>query len=195
MKHTAHLPLFPLNAVLFPHGPLKLRIFEARYVDMIGRCMRTDSAFGVALITAGLEAGGPAQTVDVGTSARIVDFTRLSDGLLGIDARGEQRFRIQSRAQQSDGLNVVDADWLEPEASQPLAQRHIALRVLLERVFPRMSAAYGGIEPRYEDASWIGMRLAEILPLSLTARQRCLEITDPAERLEFLQQQLRALAQ
>ena len=73
------LPLFPLNTVLFPGGPLKLRIFEPRYVDMIGRCMRTEQPFAVALIVEGREVG-PARTASIGTSARIVDFERLRDG-------------------------------------------------------------------------------------------------------------------
>ena len=88
------IPLFPLNTVLFPGGPLKLRIFEPRYVDMIGRCMREDTGFGVALIIEGVEAGGPARTANVGTLARIVDFEQLKDGLLGITAHGGERFRI-----------------------------------------------------------------------------------------------------
>ena len=82
---------------------MRLRIFEARYVDMIGRCMRESTAFGVALIVNGREVG-PAKTVSVGTTARIHDFEQLRDGLLGISARGEQRFRIRSVTVQSDGL-------------------------------------------------------------------------------------------
>src|SRR5687768_15209514 len=99
------LPLFPLNTVLFPGGPLRLRIFEPRYLDMVSRCMRESSSFGVALITEGKEAGGTARTTGVGTTARIVDFERLDDGLLGITARGEQRFTIEDVRTQSDGLN------------------------------------------------------------------------------------------
>ena len=54
---TAEIPLFPLNTVLFPGGPLPLRIFETRYTDMVRRCMREQSAFGVVLIRAGAEVG------------------------------------------------------------------------------------------------------------------------------------------
>jgi Lon protease-like protein len=76
MRSATHatIPLFPLNTVLFPGGPLRLRIFEPRYLDMVSRCMREDAGFGVALIVAGREAGGAAQTVAIGTLARIVDF-------------------------------------------------------------------------------------------------------------------------
>jgi len=117
MRSATHatLPLFPLNTVLFPGGPLRLRIFEPRYLDMVSRCMREDSGFGVALIVAGREAGGAAQTVTIGTHARIVDFEQLDDGLLGITARGERRFRIVHAHQESDGLNVAQVEWLDDE--------------------------------------------------------------------------------
>ena len=103
------IALFPLNIVLFPGGPLPLRIFEPRYVDMIGRCMREGAGFGVVLIREGREVG-PAETFDVGTLADIVDFHQLSDGLLGLSCIGRERFRIRSRSRKADGLNLADVD-------------------------------------------------------------------------------------
>src|SRR5476649_1452647 len=105
------IALFPLNIVLFPGGPLPLRIFETRYVDMVRSCMRGDSRFGVVLIRTGSEAGR-AETVEVGTMDKIVDFHQLSDGFLGLSCVGEQRFRIAGRSRQADGLNLAQVDWL-----------------------------------------------------------------------------------
>ena len=99
------IPLFPLSTVLFPGGPLPLRIFEARYIDLVRRCMREESGFGVVLLTDGPEAGdGPTATSDVGTYARIVDFSQQPDGLLGIQAAGERRFRILERRRTDGGV-------------------------------------------------------------------------------------------
>jgi Lon protease-like protein len=111
-------PLFPLNTVLFPDGPLPLRIFEPRYLDMISGCMKQDKPFGVLLIKDGHEAG-PATTHSVGTLARVTDWYQGSDGLLGITAIGTERFRLQSVEQQSDGLNVGEIELLPP--IEPLA--------------------------------------------------------------------------
>jgi Lon protease-like protein len=91
--------------VLFPGGPLPLRIFEARYLDMISRCLKTDTPFGVLLIRDGDETGA-ARTHTVGTLARIVDWYQGSDGLLGVTAAGEQRFRLLDVGIQPDGLNA-----------------------------------------------------------------------------------------
>ena len=87
---TGALPLFPLNTVLFPGGPLSLRIFEPRYLDMVRRCLKERGGFGVVLILEGLEAGVVGRVADTGTSARIVDFDTLPDGLLGIVCVGER---------------------------------------------------------------------------------------------------------
>jgi uncharacterized protein len=186
----ATIPLFPLHAVLFPGGPLRLRIFEPRYLDMVSRCMREDSGFGVALIVAGREAGGPAQTVEIGTLARIVDFEQLEDGLLGITARGERRFRIVHGHQESDGLHVCQVEWQEDEPRVEMPPQHAVLAELLRRALEQIGPAYGEVVPAYEDATWVGMRLAEILPLAPVERQEMLELNEAVERLQWLQSRM-----
>src|SRR4029453_5765515 len=131
----ASIPLFPLHTVLFPGGPLRLRIFEPRYLDMISRCMRESSAFGVALITEGREAGGARRTTTIGTTARIVDFERLDDGLLGITARGEERFSITEVKTQSDGLNVAGVSFLPEEPAMEIPEDLEILAELLKQAF------------------------------------------------------------
>jgi uncharacterized protein len=179
------IALFPLNIVLFPEGPLPLRIFETRYVDMVRRCMRDDQAFGVVLIREGQEVG-PAVTFDVGTMAKITDFDSLPDGLLGLSCVGQQRFRIVTRSTQTDGLNLGEVDWLAVEPTVPVPPRHVRLAKLLETVLPQLGEVYTDIEMRLDDAAWVGHRLAEILPIPLADKQSCLEIDDPVQRLDVL---------
>ena len=180
------IALFPLNIVLFPDGPLPLRIFETRYVDMVRRCMRESQEFGVVLIREGNEVG-PAETFDVGTMAKIVDFHQLSDGLLGLSCIGQQRFRIHSRSRQADGLNLAQVEWLAPEPTVAVPARHARLSALLKNVLPQLGEVYTGIEMHLEDAAWVGHRLAEILPLPLIKKQGCLELDDPVQRLDLLE--------
>jgi Lon protease-like protein len=180
------IPLFPLNTVLFPGGPLRLRIFEPRYVDMVGRCMREGSAFGVAMIIEGVEAGGPATTATIGTSARIVDFEKLPDGLLGITAIGERRFRVLSVTQQPDGLNVADVEWLDAEPSLPVPPNFEPFVTLLQHALPELAPLYDFSPVSYDDASWVGARLVELLPLPPAEKQLCLEMQDPLQRLDHL---------
>jgi uncharacterized protein len=179
------IALFPLNIVLFPDGPLPLRIFETRYLDMVGRCMRETQSFGVVLIRDGNEVG-PAETFDVGTLAKIVDFHQLSDGFLGLSCVGQQRFRILSRSRQADGLQLADVDTLMEEPARPIPSRHLRLAELLKNVLPQLGEVYTDIEMRLDDAAWVGHRLAEILPIPLADKQKCLELEDPIQRLDVL---------
>lgn len=181
------IALFPLNTVLFPGGPLPLRIFEPRYVDLVRRCMRERCAFGVVLILEGAEAGEPARRIAaVGTSARIVDFYQLPDGLLGISCIGGRRFHVRRRRQQDDGLSIAEVEWLEEEPGIDLPEQYRHLGELIRKVLPELGELYAQVPAHFEDASWIGWRLAEILPLSLSDKQYCLELDDPLTRLARL---------
>lgn len=181
----SEIPLFPLNLVLFPEGPLPLRIFETRYVDMVRRCLRESQGFGVILIRGGAKAGA-AEFGDVGTMAQIVDFHQLSDGLLGLSCVGRQRFRIRDRRRQADGLNLGQVDWLPPDPAVALPERHAELAELLRTVLPQLGEVYAGVEMRLDDAAWVGNRIAEILPLDPADKQFCLELADPLRRLDVL---------
>ena len=179
------IPLFPLGIVLFPDGPLPLRIFETRYVDMVGRCMREGAGFGVVSILEGREVG-PAETYAVGTLAKIMDFDQLPDGLLGLSCVGQQRFRVAKRTRQADGLNLGEVQWLAEEPRLAVPRRHARLAALLETVLPQLGEVYTGIAMRLDDAAWVGHRLAEILPISTAEKQAYLEMDDPLERLDSL---------
>lgn len=180
------IALFPLNIVLFPEGRLPLRIFETRYIDMVRSCMRGNLNFGVVLIRDGSEVG-PAETFDVGTTAKIVDFHQLTDGFLGLSCLGEQRFRILRRSRQTDGLNLAEVDWLIPEPVVPVPPRLEHLADLLKTVLPQLGEVYTGIAMRLDDAAWVGHRLTEILPIAAAQKQISLELDDPIERLDMLE--------
>jgi len=186
-ENSAEIPLFPLNTVLFPGGPLPLRIFEPRYVDMVRYCMRERAPFGVVLIRAGVEAGGAvSSTADVGTTARIIDFFQMPDGLLGIKCLGERRFRVSSRRTQSDGLNMGTVEWMAAERAVDLPAEYAHLGQLLRKVLPELGEVYEAVPKHFNDAGWVSARLAEILPLNLADKQLCLELEDPVQRLARL---------
>jgi Lon protease-like protein len=186
-ESSAEIPLFPLNTVLFPGGPLPLRIFEPRYVDMVRYCMRERAPFGVVLIRAGVEAGGAvSSTADVGTTARIVDFFQMPDGLLGIKCLGERKFRVSSRRTQNDGLNLGTVEWMAAERAADLPSEYAHLGQLLRKVLPELGDIYQAVPKHFDDAGWVSARLAEILPINLADKQLCLEMEDPIQRLARL---------
>lgn len=192
---SSEVALFPLHTVLFPGGPLGLRIFEPRYLDMVRECLEQDRDFGVCLISGGTEAGRAAETVAVGTTARITDWNRLEDGLLGISALGERRFRILERNVQPSELVRGRIEPLpdEPRCGVPEARQGLAglAQALLDKLHPLYAHA-----PRaLDDATWVGYRLAELLPLPLSRKQYFLELEDPLERLRQLDEAVRRIVE
>jgi uncharacterized protein len=178
------MPLFPLSSVLFPGGELQLRIFEPRYLDLVRECTRYDTGFGVCLILDGQEVGAPAVPAAVGTIARIKDFHRDEEGLLGIVAVGGPRFRVARSRVRSDGLLRGEVEIWPDEPERPVPVEFALLQSILERLIETM-APHWRHAPRsaYDDASWLGLRLAELLPLDPGEQQRMLELNDPVRRL------------
>ena len=183
------VPLFPLNAVLFPGGPLPLRIFEPRYLTMVSDCVRNDSTFGVLLIREVAEAG-LATAHEVGTLARISDWYQGSDGVLGITAIGEHRFRVVSSHREPDGLDVGKIEILPDEPATPLPEEYRAMPEILTGILDDLGSLYESLERHMDDATWVTSRFVEILPMNLEQKQRCLESGDSAERLRLVQKML-----
>lgn len=186
IPHT-DLPLFPLGTVLYPGGQLSLKIFERRYLDMISECARTGSSFGVCKILEGHEAGAPALPAAVGTLARIVDFHNREDGLLGILIEGGERFRVMRTRVRSDGLVRGDVELWPGEPAHDVPVELALLPSILERLIENLAPQWRHADRRfYDDASWVGFRLAELLPLQADEQQRLLEMMDPVQRLAEL---------
>lgn len=178
------IPLFPLPAVLFPEADLALRIVEQRYITMVSECTRANTGFGVCLMLADRQDGVPSSPAAVGTLAQVIDFDRLPGGLLGIHVRGCQRFQVQSSRVRDDGLIRGQVDLWEDEPAHRLPPEFGVLATVLERLIDQLGGPWKNVgQHRFDDAGWVGMRLAELLPLPLHERQYLLELTDPEARL------------
>ena len=115
-RGVAVMPMFPLSSVLFPHMPLRLRVFEERYLIMLAELLRSEDArFGVVLIERGREVGGGEQRFSVGT---IAEITRLGaqEGFVGLIAQGGQRFEVtqwldDAPHPQAEISEIADLEW------------------------------------------------------------------------------------
>ncbi len=195
MTAPREVPLFPLNTVLFPEGPLLLRIFEPRYIDMVAERMRSEQPFGVCLIRDGQEAGQPAIPHEVGTFARIVDFQQYEDGLLGITALGEGRFRVRNTRTQADQLVIGEVEPLSDEPEGSLTAEHANIPELVQTLLERTGPLYADLPKRFDDPTWLGYRLAEVLPIPVSRKQQFLELENPIVRLDQLGDVLRAMSE
>jgi Lon protease-like protein len=185
------LPLFPLRTVLFPGGLLPLKVFEQRYVEMTKACMMNSRPFGVCLIVQGEEvaapSGAPPQIATVGTLARISDWDVPQVGILHLATVGEERFQVRRQSVQANGLVVGEVTPIAAESPRPLGEAYKPLADLLELIASRVGPRNFPSERNFADASWVGYRLAELLPLPLSIKQSMLEINDADVRLQVLQ--------
>src|SRR4051812_44913127 len=97
---SLEIALFPLQAVLFPGGLLSLKVFEARYLDLIATCLRENTSFGVVALRKGTEVRRPGQPEEVlfeslGTLSTVLDVDSAQSGILQVRCRGMQRFEVQ----------------------------------------------------------------------------------------------------
>jgi len=192
------LPLFPLQSVLFPGAQLQLRVFEARYLDLVSRCLREQQPFGAVCLRQGSEVRGaddePVLLESTGVLARLEEVDAEQAGVLRVRCLGTQRFEIDEPVQQADGLWTARA-WLidddavlaPPEALVPTVRALANAIGALERK--------GGspfLRPyRFDDAGWVANRWCELLPISLAAKQKLMALEDPQVRLRLVDEYLR----
>lgn len=181
------LPLFPLNAVLFPGSRLELRIFEQRYLDLIRDSMRADLGFGICMLVQGRENQAPTLPTRVGTEARIIDFGTLPDGLLGITVQGVRRFAADKLRFRQNGLLRARVDYWPEERSEPVAAEYALLVTILNRLADQDDGELAAADKAsFDDAAWVSYRLADRLPIPLEERQQILEMPDASARLHQL---------
>jgi len=195
------LPLFPLGTVLFPGGVLPLRIFEVRYLDMVGKCRKADAPFGVVSLTSGSEVRKPGADAEsfaaIGTLATIREFESPQSGLLQIECVGTQRFRVRETELQKHGLWVAEVEAVAEDVALEIPDdlRHtaVALQRLVETLEERRRAQ--GPEAvrlpiaqpyRFDDCGWVANRWCELVPMQLELRQRLMELDSPLMRLELV---------
>jgi uncharacterized protein len=190
------LPLFPLGTVLFPGGLLPLRIFEVRYLDMIGKVHKAGAPLGVVSLTEGSEVQLPGQKEafrDVGTLATLEHVEQLQPGLMHIRARGGQRFRIVRRERLRHGLWVADVELLAQDAHVEVPQDLRGVATALDRLLQSLRDQGMSEEElpvrgplALDDCGWLANRWCELMPMPAELKQRLMELDNPLVRLELV---------
>ena len=194
------LPLFPLQSVLFPDGLLGLKVFEARYLDLVGECLRERKPFGVVALKKGSEvrsngAPGDVALESIGCLAKLIDVDSPQSGILQVRCRGTRRFETASASQQANHLWVAQARLLpDDETVLPTEELVGSAQGLANAIATlKQQGNVPFLEPyRFEDAGWIANRWCEILPISVAAKQKLMELPDPLVRLKLVDEFLRS---
>ena len=187
------LPLFPLKSILFPEGALALKVFEPRYLDMLTQCEKNGSGFGICLISEGSEVGIAPEIYRVGTLVQITFWEHRKDGLLGISVKGEQKFNVLNKKVIKNELTVADIELIPAEEVSLLPEQYEVMVNVLKRIFAALQHPYITLPKKYDDATWVGSRLSELLPLSMLKKQKLLELHEPMGRLAMLYDEMLSL--
>ncbi len=185
------LPLFPLDTVLFPGCLLDLQIFEARYLDMIGRCMKQGEGFGVVCILEGEQVGkAPPVVASIGCEALIRDFVQQDNGLLGIRVEGVRRFELTQTEVQKDQLMLGHVHWLAEQPDSPLAEQDDDLLALLLALGEHPMVEALDMPRAVDGRQSLANQLAYLLPFMEEDKLDLLAIDSPQERLVEIQRLL-----
>ena|SRR2546423_5215531 len=177
------IPLFPLELVLFPGVPLPLHIFEPRYKEMIGECLREKTEFGIVR-------AGEKGVAGIGCTAAILDvIKRYDDGRMDILTEGHRRFEVitadEERAFLRGEVTFFDD---EPSQASATATQH-AIRLYLDL----LALADVEAENPPEPGPQLSFLITSGLPLELDFKQQLLESRSEAERVGMIVQYYEAL--
>lgn len=181
------IPLFPLHTVLFPGAPLHLHIFEARYQEMIERCVADDRPFGIVLIRNGDGMTGNPEPFMVGTAARVHSVFRYADGRLDVSVFGERRFRVR-RLDDGSGYMIGQTEPLDEAEVEDRAEAEALTRKARDSFKQLVETYYAkpefNVEVRFpHEPTELSFAIANFLPLDNRQKQRLLETTSTTERL------------
>jgi len=184
---AVQIPLFPLNAVLFPHMPMALHIFEDRYRRMMHDCLDQGTTFGVIAIREGREIGPSAEPYEVGTLAQLRAADPLPDGRYNIVVVGASRFHVETLSRELPYL-TGSVNYLLDAPSSPGAATLAKLVTDRFRSYAKTLSALQQNTERTDielpdDPELLSYIVAAALQVSVAARQRLLEIDSTDERL------------
>ena len=181
------MPMFPLDSVLLPGMPMPLRIFEERYLKLLGDLVAQENPeFGVVLIERGSQVGGGDKRMNIGTIASVTDIG-TSEQFYGLESVGTQRFRVNAWLP-DDPYPIADIDFLPDliwEETLMLVRVHLETRV---RQLLAFASEFGDLQYGADvvlsddpiDACW---QLAGILPVGSLDQADLLECRSAEELL------------
>ncbi|HJX95333.1 MAG TPA: LON peptidase substrate-binding domain-containing protein [Candidatus Acidoferrum sp.] len=180
------IPLFPLNVVLLPGADLPLHIFEPRYLEMVERCLKEKSEFGVLLAL-------PKGVARVGCTAEIIEVAkRHEDETMDILTVGRERFRVIDFFEENP-LAEGQVDYLEdrdtavnPSMRRELLELYETCHTLIFEDYPKNTGS--------DESTQLSFVIAGTLPMDLLLKQQILELRSELDRQERLVGYLREWA-
>tara|TARA_B100001564_G_scaffold355256_1_gene367250 strand:+ start:149 stop:751 length:603 start_codon:yes stop_codon:yes gene_type:complete len=180
------IPLFPLKSIVLPGGIFPLRIFERRYINMVKECIKNDNGFCIVLTRNNSNKKYIDDVYNYGCFVKITDWDQLEDGLLGITVSGQSKIHVIDCGLNENDLLCGTIEDMPDEKEYMIPQKYLILSKFYKRIYPGIKNFISYQRERYSDATWIGFRLTECLPLDSSTKNKLIATNDAIERLEKL---------
>ena len=190
MSDSITMPLFPLSTVMFPGARIPLQIFEPRYMDMVKNCMRDGAPFGIVNLVVGSEVASRYSDLPsfeaVGCAVKIVDWSALPHGRLGIVVEGVQKIQVLEAQRDKSNLNIGEVIYLPEEEDCQLPEEFLPMWELLDTLQEHEAIQRLMLNIDSRSAISVANHLSALLPIDDDQKQALLEQTNPLDRLELL---------
>ena len=180
------IPFFPLQSIVLPGGLFPLRIFERRYLDMVRDCIKNNTGFCITLTRNNSQKEYVSDIYNYGCYVKITDWDQLDNGFLGITVEGINKVKVLSRDLDKTNLLVGEIENVELEKEYMIPQKHLLLSRFYKKIYPGIKHVISFKKERYADASWVGFRLIECLPLDSSTKNKLISMSHAIERLDML---------
>tara|TARA_B100001094_G_scaffold237204_1_gene232402 strand:- start:77 stop:682 length:606 start_codon:yes stop_codon:yes gene_type:complete len=184
--NNTNTPLFPLKSIVLPGGIFPLRIFERRYIDMVKNCIKNDTGFCIVLVRNNCPDKYIDNIYNYGCYVKITDWNQLEDGILGITVEGSNKVHVINSKLNSENLLCGEIEHSVDEKEYMIPQKYIILSRFYKKIYPGIKNFISFKTERYSDASWVGFRLTECLPLDSHTKNILIATSNAIERLEKL---------
>ncbi len=187
-NHLENAPIFPLRSIVLPGGLFPLRIFERRYLDMVTECIKNNEGFCISLVKKEEPDLYVKDVFEYGSWVEITDWNKLQDGLLGITVEGKNIVKISNTSLDKENLLRGKIKKLDLEKEYLIPQQYLVLSKFYKKIYPNLKDFMSFKQERFSDASWIGYRLTELLPIELELKADLISTSDAIERLKKINQ-------
>ena len=187
-NHLKNAPIFPLRSIVLPGGLFPLRIFERRYLDMVTTCIKNNEGFCISLVKKEEPDLYVKDVFEYGSWVEITDWNKLQDGLLGITVEGKNIVKISNTSLDKENLLRGKIKKLDLEKEYLIPQQYLVLSKFYKKIYPNLKDFMSFKQERFSDASWIGYRLTELLPIELELKADLISTSDAIERLKKINQ-------
>ena len=190
---ATRIPLLPLRDILvFPSTVVPLFVGREKSIQALEQAMAANKEIMLAAqIKAKTNEPTPDDIYEVGTISTILQLLRLPDGTVKVLVEGQRRAKIKEYIQ-SEEFFFVEAEELEEVSSSDVENEALLRTVkmsfdnyvrLNKRIPPEMLLSIASMDDESKLADTL---VAHLNNLKLQDKQRLLEETDPAKRLEEL---------